>query len=43
MQFDSLTVVVTTWALVMVLVVMGMTICKGCCIKKLLRKPCPTE
>jgi hypothetical protein len=40
MNIDNLTTWVTVWGAATVVIVIAVAACKGCCIAKLLRKPC---
>jgi hypothetical protein len=43
MNIDNLTTWMTIWAAGTVAVMIAISICKGCCIAKLLGKPCPSK
>lgn len=43
MNFDNLTAWMTIWGVATAVAIIAITACKGCCIAKLLRKPCKTK
>ena len=40
MIFDSLTSFMVIWGVGTTMAVIALTVCKGCCIKRLMGKPC---
>lgn len=43
MYFDNLTTWVTIWSVATVFAIIAVTVCRGCCIAKLLGKPCSSK
>lgn len=40
MNFDNLTTLLTIWGLATAVLIIALNACNGCCIAKLLGKPC---